>query len=121
STQPGLVEALIARAERELAEARPRFDSTLRWLAGAPLLRPIRGEADAPPMAALTWAYRGEMEELILKEGEARRLREAILELGGSPGGRRLEAFSAAAFTEPAGDAATSALVRLLGSGLVAT
>ncbi|HUW41154.1 MAG TPA: radical SAM protein [Rectinemataceae bacterium] len=129
TTPSGLVESLIARAERELAEARPRADSTLRWLAGTPLLRPIRGETGAPPMAILTWAYRGAMEELILKDDEARRLRAAILELGGCPGGGpggcpgglRLEAFAAAAFTEPAGEAAASALGRLFGSGLAAT
>lgn len=93
STPEGLVESLIARAELELEAASLGGAATVHWLAGAPLLRPIRGGPGAPDMAVLTWAYRGGMEELILARDEAERLNSAIRTLSAKPRGQSLSAF----------------------------
>ncbi len=119
STPPGLVESLIARAEGILGERETGADELVHWTAGTPLLRPIPEGSGAPSTAALVWAYRGAMEEIVLRKDEVERLRSAILELADSPSGRRFADFANAAFADRREGERT--LRRLSDSGLAAT
>jgi radical SAM superfamily enzyme YgiQ (UPF0313 family) len=120
STPPGLVESLIAQAEAILDERGIKGSDIVHWVAGMPFLLPVPEEAGAPSMASLAWAYRGELEEIVLKNDEAEMLRAAISELEHSRSGQALASFAAAAFVDPKGTETGLVLKRLADSGLAA-
>ncbi len=105
---PDLVEALIALAEESLDGAPLPLAGKAHWLAGRPLLSPA-GEPGGPrggprkgeETTALRWAYRGELEELLLPEAAARRLAEALAGPAAGPEGAEASAFLQAAGLDP--------------------
>lgn len=72
SIGPGLIEALITRAEAELAATRPEPSRKARWTGGLPRLSP------SGKNTRLAWAYRGEIVDLVLGKDEARTIASAI-------------------------------------------
>jgi radical SAM superfamily enzyme YgiQ (UPF0313 family) len=122
---PGLVEALIAKAEAELDAARSPAASgpgtsaapvggRAYWIAGRPLLAPSANGADR---YRITWSYRGELGSLELTEEAARRLAELLADSSRPDG---LEAADFLALAERAGLApGGAAMARLRSAGLV--
>ncbi|HET7839759.1 MAG TPA: radical SAM protein [Rectinemataceae bacterium] len=81
-----LIEDLIAEAGKRQDEARTSAEGRVFWLGGAAL-------ADGQNPGRVTWAYRGELEELRLGAGAALRVAEAISRLRAEDAGLQLEAF----------------------------
>jgi hypothetical protein len=95
---PDYVEALIARAEKELdaAPPQPRPTQEAFWAAGLPLVE----QPEKPGLPArLSWACRGESQSVSLPERGARDLARAIEELSRSPAGLSFETLAARAGT----------------------
>jgi radical SAM superfamily enzyme YgiQ (UPF0313 family) len=109
---PALVERLVARAEAELDEARPGLEGRAQWIAGEPLYRPSQGGLDR-----LTWAYRGELRELLLPQGSGDAAARILVRLAGEPDGRPFSELAAELARE--GSMGQEAMAELRGSGLV--
>ena len=115
SVPPDLVESLIARSEAELDARGIRAEDRVHWIAGLPVLH-APGGAARTSAAELVWAYRGELERLVLPAEAAERLNAALLGLIRSDAGQRFSVFA-----EAIGSDAPSVVPRLAQAGLVPT
>jgi hypothetical protein len=68
---PDYVETLISQAEERLDSKAPNPDARLFWIAGAPIVE-AGGPVEAP--VKIRWAYRGELESLVLPAADAARV-----------------------------------------------
>lgn len=109
---PGLLEALIDRAEGELDAWKPEPTRRARWVGGLPRLSP----GGTGKKTRLAWVFRGETVELRLEPEGARRLASALASLASGAG-----ETSYGDFLEAAGLKADSPEARALrGAGLLA-
>jgi hypothetical protein len=72
---PDYVETLISQAEERLDSKAPNPEARLFWIAGDPAVEGgVTAKSPAKNAAKIRWAYRGELESLVLPTADAERL-----------------------------------------------